>query len=180
MNPYSPTVSDFTNASAWAQKAAAQLQTGPAIPPPPAGVLGEVSSVLDPLPAGVSFDTAIGLGVIRFGHDVGIVDPDKAAAPYFFSGALNSLRKGSLEYAHVAYNTITEEFEEQIEQLLQVGKVVKATGTNNITGLPGFDTSSGENISPAIRVIPYEYNTVPKAVEFINDPVAARAKYGPK
>jgi hypothetical protein len=63
---------------------------------------------------------------------------------------------------------------------MQSGKKFPVIAKNILTGLPNFDTSAAENISPPVRPIPAEYDTVEKAVEFINDPIGAKAKYGPK
>ncbi len=128
---------------------------------------------LAPLPAGVTFDAA-NTGAVLF------ADGDHKSEPFFWIGALASLIPGSQQYANVAYNTQVEEFVEERGWLEQKGRQVLPIGKGLLTGLPGWDTENGPVFSPEVRSIPILLDTVPKALEFVDDPKKAWAKYGPK
>ena len=153
---YTPTPQDFANAAGWSSKALAQAQAGPAVPPPPDGpLIADSHTPLAPLPEGVTWAPG-GTGAVCFAT---AANPNKQ---FFWSGALASAQKGSLQYAQIAYNTTTAMNERNFGWLPTVGRRIIAGVVNILTGLPSFAVDT-QNLPGPIFPIPADLDTLEKA-----------------
>jgi hypothetical protein len=170
---------DIKNLIAWiehlfAHQAAGTLPIapvagGPAVSLPPAAG----ASTSPPATVTVAgIDTPDANGAVKL---LGVSDPTFAAKRWLCLGALPALTKGSRAYAIVVLNTANAKLEESMGTLISVGKKV-VEAIDPYTGNPtyGPDTSEGQNIDPAIFVVPAEYTTIDAATAYVNA-CAARA-----
>lgn len=170
---YQPTTQDFTNALAWQALVNASLQQGP-IPAAPS-VLPTGGAAVKPLPDGVVFDSS-NTGAVKF--TAGVTNPQVAGEIWDWIGALPSLAAGSPQYAQVSWNVQTAKFEESVGMMMALATQMVAT-QDSLTGANSYKPdSTGKKIAPDVHVIPSEYDTLAKALAYVNNPKTAKALYG--
>ena len=169
---YQPSQQDFTNLQAWQNLLTASLFLGP-IPAAPS-VMPTGEAALAPLPAGIVFSSAV-KGAVKF--TTGVNNAQVAAESFYFIGALPSLAQGSPEYAETSWNCQTAKFEEEVGLLIATANLLVPT-KDSLTGAVTYGPDpTGKKVSPDVYVIPSEYDTVEKALEFLNNPAVAKALY---